>query len=148
VSTATNRFINWTGVTYTYGTSPTTVTITGVTDCKIDRKATKQAFKGDGDLYDTTVVTKKKERMVTITSGNQAALDSIPEDTSGTLVFILNDAKNGVGTGARTYTMVGAIRVDDASVTGKHENFSTGSVTFMGVSVDGTTDPLTFAVAS
>ena len=60
---ATKRFMNWTGVTFTpVGGSATT--ITGVTSVAIDSGGSLARFSGDGDRYVTTMVNDFNEPIV------------------------------------------------------------------------------------
>src|SRR5450759_3125361 len=100
---ATKRFMNWTGVTFTpQNGSPTP--FTGVTSIQIDSGGSLIKFSGDGDRYSTTVVNDFNDPTVTVHSADLAAVRAFPVGTGGTFSATHNDAKNGVGTGAITYT--------------------------------------------
>ncbi len=142
---ATKRFMNWTGVTFTpLNGSPTP--ITGVTSIQIDSAGSLQKFSGDGDRYSTTVVNDFSDPTVTVHSADLAAVQSFPVGTVGTFTATHNDAKNGAGTGAVTYTLANAV-VASCQVHGAHRQFGHGSVTFAAFSTDGVTNPLSTSFA-
>src|SRR5262249_50277273 len=101
---ATKRFMNWTGVTFTpLNGAPTA--ITGVTSIQIATGGSLVKFSGDGDRYSTTVVTDFNDPTVTVHSADLAAVRAYPVGTVGTFTATHNDARNGAGTGAVTYTL-------------------------------------------
>ena len=143
---ATKRFMNWTAVTFTpIGGSATP--ITGVTSVSIDSGGSLARFSGDGDRYVTTMVNDFNEPTVVIQAGDLAALRANPVGTAGTLTATHNDARNGVGSGAVTYTMANAV-VAACHVHGAHRQFGQGSITFAAFSGDGVTNPLATSIAS
>lgn len=144
---ASNLYMNWSSVTIAYGIGPTTITLKKVTDVQFPRKGKEKSFFGDADLYPTLVVSKEKERTCTIKSGALNLLSTIPEDTPCTITAILNDAKNGSGSGAATFTLVNAILVTNTA-NDQTNNFGQGEAMFHAYSSDGATDPLTVAIAS
>jgi hypothetical protein len=143
---ATKRFMNWTGVTFT-PTSGTATSITGVTSVSIDSGGSLARFAGDGDRFVTTMVNDFNEPTVTIHSADLAALRANPVGTVGTLTATHNDAQNGVGAGAITYTLANAV-VAACQVQGAHRQFGQGTVTFGAFSSDGVTNPISTSIAS
>ena len=137
---ATKRFMNWTGVAFA-PLGGTATTITGVTSVAIDSGGSLAQFSGDGDRYNTTMVNDFNEPTITIQSADLAALRANPIGTSGTLTATHNDAKNGVGSGAVTYTLTNAV-VSACQVRGAHRQFGQGTITFGAFSADGVTNPL------
>ena len=142
---ATKRFMNWTGVAFT-PLNGTAMTITGVTSVTIDTGGSLAKFSGDGDRYATTVINDFNEPVVTIHSADLSALRANPVGTVGTLTATHNDAKNGIGTGAVTYTLANAV-VAACQVQGAHRQFGQGSVTFHAFSTDGITNPISTSIA-
>ena len=143
---ATKRFMNWSGVTFTpVGGQPTL--ISGVTSVAIESGGSLARFAGDGDRYVTTMVNDFNEPTVTIQAADLASLRANPVGTVGTLTATHNDAKNGTGTGAVTYTMANAV-VAACHVHGAHRQFGQGSITFAAFSGDGVTNPLSSSITS
>jgi hypothetical protein len=142
---ATKRFMNWTGIAFTPVGGPAT-TITGVTSVAIDSGGSLARFSGDGDRFVTTMVNDFNEPSVTVQSADLAALRANPVGTVGTLTATHNDAKNGSGSGAVTYTLANAV-VSACQVHGSHRQFGQGSLTFGAFSSDGVTNPLSTSIA-
>lgn len=143
---ATKRFMNWSGVVFTpTGGQPTP--IGGVTSVAIDSGGSLARFSGDGDRYVTTMVNDFNEPTVTIQAADLGALRANPVGTVGTLTATHNDAKNGVGTGAVTYTLANAV-VASCQVHGAHRQFGQGTIVFAAFSTDGLTNPLSTSIAS
>jgi hypothetical protein len=143
---STKRFMNWTGVTFTPQGGATTA-ITGVTSVKIDSGGSLMKFSGDGDRYSTTVVNDFNDPTVTVHSADLAAVMAFPVGTVGTFTATHNDAKNGTGTGAITYTLNNAV-VASHPVQGTHRQFGFGDITFTAFALDGVTNPLSVSSAS
>jgi hypothetical protein len=142
---ATNRFMNWTGVTFT-PTGGTASTINGVTSVAIDPGGHLLKFAGDGDRYSTTVVNDFNDPVVTVQSADLAAIRANPSGTVGTFTATHNDAKNGSGTGAITYTLANAI-IANSPIQGAHRQFGMGTLTLTAFSTDGVTNPLSTSIA-
>lgn len=142
---ATKRFMNWTGVSFTPLNGPAT-TITGVTSVTIESGGSLVKFSGDGDRYPTIVANDFNEPSMTIQSADLAALRANPVGTIGTLAATHNDARSGVGSGAITYTLANAV-VAECEVGGAHRQFGQGKVTFVAFSTDGVTNPLSTSIA-
>jgi hypothetical protein len=141
----TKRFMNWTNVTFA-PSNGTATTITGVTSVSIDAGGSLARFAGDGDRYVTTMVNDFNEPTMTIHSADLGALRANPVGTIGTLSATHNDAQNGVGTGAITYTLANAV-VAACQVSGAHRQFGQGTVTFGAFSSDGITNPISTSIA-
>jgi hypothetical protein len=143
---ATKRHMNWTGVTFTpQGGSATA--ITGVTSIAIDSGGSLVKFSGDGDRYNTTVINDHNEPEVTVHSADLAAVRANPVGTVGTFTATLNDARNGTGTGAITYTVANSV-VSTNSIQGAHRQFGQGVLTLTAFSTDGVTNPISATIAS
>jgi hypothetical protein len=143
---ATKRFMNWTGVSFT-PTGGTATTITGVSSVAIDTGGSLLRFSGDGDRYSTTVVNDYNEPVVTVHAADLAGIRANPVGTVGTFTAIHNDAKNGTGTGAITYTLTNAI-IATNPVQGSHRQFGQGTLTITAYSSDGITNPLSTSTAT
>ncbi len=144
--TRSNVYMSWTGVTVT-PSGGSTMAISEVTDVQVHDKDHIEPWQADGHKYATRMIAASGERGITITGGDVGKLASIPKNVPCTVVAILNDAVNGVGTGAVTVTLVNAIRGEVPS-SGKTSKFAGGSVSFMAFSSDGTADPLSYAAAT
>ncbi len=142
---ATKRFMNWSGVAFT-PVNGTATTITGVTSVTIDSGGSLARFSGDGDRYVTTMVNDFNEPLVTIHSADLASIRANPVGTVGTFSATHNDAKNGVGTGAVTYTLANAV-ISACQVSGAHRQFGQGTLTLTAFSSDGITNPISTSVA-
>lgn len=142
---ATKRFMNWSGVTFTPLNGSAT-NITGVTSVTIDSGGSLARFAGDGDRYVTTMVNDFNEPIVTIHSADLSALRANPVGTVGTFTATHNDAKNGVGTGAVTYTLANAV-ISACQVQGAHRQFGQGTLTLGAFSSDGITNPISTSIA-
>jgi hypothetical protein len=138
--------MNWTGVSFTpVGGAPTP--INGVTSIRIDTGGSLLKFAGDGDRYSTTVVNDFNDPTVAVRSADLAAVIAYPVGTVGTFIATHNDAMNGSGTGAITYTLQNAV-VASHPVQGSHRQFGQGELTFTAYSTDGVTNPLSLSIAS
>src|SRR4051794_25135870 len=98
--TPSNLFMNWSSVTVVYGATPTTITLTGVTNVEIDGKSQQQVFYGDARAFPRKIRNTQKTRKVTIHGGDVAKLLSIPEDTPCTITAVLDDVDNGHAAGS------------------------------------------------
>lgn len=142
---ATKRFMNWTGVSFT-PVNGTATPITGVTSVTIDSGGSLARFSGDGDRYVTTMVNDFNEPVITIHSADLSALRANPVGTVGTLTATHNDARNGVGSGAVTYTMANAV-ISSLQVQGAHRQFGQGTLTLGAFSGDGVTNPISSSIS-
>jgi hypothetical protein len=142
---ATKRFLNWTGVTFTpVGGQPTV--ITGVTSVAIDSGGSLLKFAGDGDRYNTTVVNDFNDPTITVQAADLAAIRANPVGTVGTFTATHNDAKNGTGSGSVTYTLANAV-IAQTNVKGAHRQFGQGTLVLSSFSTDGVTNPLSVSVS-
>lgn len=144
---ATNLFMNWSAVSVTYGTTPTVITLTGVTDFDPDAETKQEMFYGDVRKFPRLITNTEKSRSVTITGGDVYKLFAIPEDAVCTVTGTLNDAKNAAGTGAMVVTLNNAIRQKVGSKA-TNNKFGLASVTFMAYGDASDTDPLTITQTS
>lgn len=137
--------IGWSGVTVHYGS--TTITLANVKDVEIDRSGTVKDFFGDAGIFSKIISIREKKRSIKITGASLALLQSVPEDTPCTVTAIMMDAVNGTGAGAITITLINAVCAMNP-YKGQSTEFGTGDITFQAFSTDGTTDPLSYSVAS
>lgn len=142
----TGLYMNWSGVSVTPN-GGTLIPVTDVTDCSFPRSGTNKTFWGDNRLYARDIRTTNQVRQVMITTGNLAALDAVPIGTVCTVVATLNDAHNGVGSGARTYTAINAVLASkpDGSTNNEYAN-TTYSFDCFGSALDA--DPISVVNAS
>jgi hypothetical protein len=138
--------MNWSGVTFTPLNGSAT-TITGVTSVTFDSGGSVARFAGDGDRFVTTMVNDFNDPVVTIHAADLGALHANPVGTVGTFTATHNDAKNGVATGAVTYTVANAV-IAACQIHGAHRQFGQGSLTIGAFSGDGVTNPISTSVAS
>ncbi len=142
---ATKRLMNWTGVTFT-PTGGTAVSITGVTSISFESGGSLAKFSGDGDRFSTTVVNDFNDPSVVVQAADLASIRANPVGTAGTFTATHNDAKNGLGSGAMTYTLTNAV-VANNPIHGGHRQFGLGTLTLAAYSSDGVTNPLSIAIA-
>lgn len=139
--------MNWTGVTVKYGTTPTTINLSEVTDIDIGKDGEVKRWSADAAIFAKALVVKNKKRSLTIKGGAINKLASIPEDTPCVVTAVLNDLYNGAGSGAITAVLNNAICTSNP-FRGKNNDFGTGDLTFEAYSADGVTDPLTLTIAT
>lgn len=125
------------------------VTFTGVIGVKPIINDQLVEFTGDAATFATLLARVKGSRGIQL-SGNDVSkfLRSFPSGP-GTVAVTIADAVNtagGAGSGALTYTLVNAMR-QEASANHQNQSADSASVTYMGYSSDGSTDPLTIAEA-
>ena len=142
---ATKRFMNWSGVAFApFGGSA--IPITGVTSVEIDTGGSLVKFSGDGDRFHTVVVNDVSDPTITVHAADLAALRANPAGTVGTFTATFNDARNGSGSGAITYTLSNAV-VASSNVRGQHRQFGQGTLVLTAFSADGVTNPLSTTLA-
>lgn len=142
--TASGLQMDWAACLFTPN-GGTSVPITEVKDVGPHDGGSAERWYADASKYPTAMRTVNNTATVKITSGNIAALRSIPYNTLGTLTFTHNDYMNGTGSGAIVYTLASCqrIAVEDS---GGNNQFGVGTINFEGVSSDGVTSPLTSVV--
>ena len=141
---ATKRQMNWSPVVFTV-TGGTAYTATGVTQCSVDHGKSVQKFSGDADHFPTTVVEDFRDPTISVTSADQAWIDTVALAGFGSVAATHKDAKGAVG-GSITYTLNNAL-ADSSSDQGSHRAFGSGQVKFSGQSADGVTSPLAISLA-
>lgn len=145
----TNVYMNWSSVTFT-PTGGSLIAIGEVADVKLGRKSQTVTWEAGTDRGPRLKARAGRMRTVTLSGADIFKfLSTVPSETEGTLVAVLNDMKNqagGVGSGQVTVTLANC-SVDDLSASGKHSSIAQGELTFSAVWSDGQTDPLTVAQA-
>ncbi len=139
------RFINWTNASFTPA-GGTVIPILGITQCTIDRGVTYVMDSADADFYDSLAAAVGAKPKATIATNRPGILDTVPVGVIGVFSIQRNDAINGgaAGGGAVIYSLTGVF--DPATQAGAHHQIGTGGGSFVGVSADGTTNPLSVAV--
>lgn len=146
---ATKRFINISTCGFT-PTGGSNIPLKGVTNVTENYNAQEVRGSGDGDFYDTFAGVVSANPSISLEMLNQAALDNITiaPGAVGTLVYTLNDARNGstAAGGALIYTLINAVYQGQAKTNG-HRALGTASPTFNSFSTDGTTNPQSVTAA-
>jgi hypothetical protein len=138
--------MNWKSVT-TKTAAGSAIPLTQVMDVQEVNSEGLEPWQADGNLYPTLMIRATATRGVTITSGDVAGMKAVPRGVPLTVVAILYDAVNGVGSGALTETWTNAV-VADIPASGASNKFAGGSITFICYSTDGSTDPNTSVQAA
>lgn len=142
------RQANWGSVQIVVA-GPTTKTWAEVTNIQVQMRGQTITGKADLDFYPTAKKIVGQDPQIVITSEDDKNIETIPVGTVGTFSAVHRDAMlaSGVpGTAHATLTCINA-QVVDASFGGQHAQFSSVSHTIELYSADGTTSPLTLAVA-
>jgi hypothetical protein len=134
---ATKLQLNWSSVTFA------SVAITRVTSMAFDPGGSIIKFKGDTDVYPTTVANADNEPSATLTTGDVAALYGIAANTDATLIGTLKDARGAAG-GDIIFTMTHAVYIGP-TMNAPHAPFASATGTWQAWSTDGQTPPITIA---
>jgi hypothetical protein len=146
---ATHRNVNFLAVTFTPTGGGTAITLTGVVDIKRNQAGKTIKFKGDNDLYPTTICPDGGEPSVVISTADLIDLLSLPVGTVGSFSYTHLDARNRTATGAGSITYTGAnCIVSDVSDGGTHAQFGMGQITIDGISADGQANPFAATVGT
>lgn len=132
---ATKVQLNWSSVQFA------ATTITRVTNATFTFGGNILLFSGDANIYDVVGAVGVNKPAATVTSADIGTLSSFQIGAQGTLAAQLNDALQQTG-GAVVFTMTNAI-VSDIPSSAAHAAFGTGTISFVAVSTDGVTPPLT-----
>ena len=138
--------MNWTGVTVTPPSGPA-INLTEVIDVQVTDQEGLEPWQADGHKFPTVLIAATGARGMVLIGGDIYKLAAIPRNTPCVIVAILNDARNGTGSGSITHTLSNAV-IADMPRSGPTNKFAGGSATFMSYSPDGTTDPLQIAQAT
>lgn len=124
-------YMDWTGVQFVYGATPTTVLIGEVESIDMKLGGQLKTFGGDNSPGDTHTKLTRQTRQLTLKGADIGILMSIPLGVEGTLTAKFNDENNGEGPGALTLVLSNA-KVPDFSATGKHAEYAEGTIMFQG----------------
>lgn len=133
---ATNRQLNWIDVSH--GSSA----LTGITNVTFDQGAQVQTLSADDDRFETLAVLTKSKPMATVEMVDPAAAMAISGGTAADFTATHKDAKGATG-GDIIYVLANAV-AESAKTSGQHGSFGTASLSFVGISADGQTNPLSF----
>jgi hypothetical protein len=111
---------------------------------KVMRGSKQLAAYGDAKLFPTLIINVEETRSITLAGGDVSKMLQLPRGVVYTVAIVLNDAKNGNGSGALTITMVDAV-IESDEHSAANNDFGGSTVTFNAYSADGSTDPLTVA---
>jgi hypothetical protein len=159
---ATGVNLNWTNVSYQpTGASP--ILIKRVTNCAFNLGGNVITFSGDTNLYDVVAAVGVNKPTASITTADIGTIMCMTPGQYGVLSATIQDAYNqnyfsacaptvqipggppgangGVGGGV-VFQMSQAV-VNDPQSSGAHAAFGTATVTFLGVTTDGLTPPIT-----
>ena len=118
------------------------VDITRDSSVSFDTGGSIQSFMGDDDRYPTLVANLSNQPKGSITSADTATLMGIATGTIADFTATHKDAIGATG-GAIVYTFVNAC-AENTQTSGNHGAFGSATFTFVGYSVDGQTNPLSF----
>lgn len=141
---ATKRQLNWQPVGFT-PTAGSLSTCTGVTNVTVSAGGNLLKFSGDADRFNTLVVNDFNDPTLTVTTADVNWAFSIAPGTRGALTATHKDAKGATG-GGITFTLANAVAESPQSG-GAHRQIGSASLSFSAESTDGTTNPLSFALA-
>lgn len=141
----TGLYVSVTGVTFTPA-GGAAIPIPNITNVTFGLMSAQIKFTPNGAVFPTHIKNVQKERTIKINGGQAKALLSVPSDVRGTLVWIMNDAQNGISTGAITFTLSNAL-LKSHNVNGQTNQYAAIESMWEAFSSDGTTDPLSIAVA-
>jgi hypothetical protein len=141
---ATKRQMNWSAVGFTPSGGSLT-TITGVTEIQIDPGGALATFKGDVDVFDTTIVNHENKPKVTVRAADVATIQGLAPGTVGALAATFKDAKKATG-GDILYAIANAV-VENTPGGGQHAAFGEATLSLACYSSDGATSPISFTRA-
>ena len=141
---ATKRQMNWAPVSFTPSGGTESVA-SGVTQVQVNTGGSLVKFSGDADRFNTLVVNDGNDPSMAITSADLNWLLSIPPGTRGAVAATHKDAKGATG-GGMVYALANAI-AESPQAGGQHRQIGSGTITFFAESSDGTTNPLSYALA-
>jgi hypothetical protein len=104
-------------------------------------------FTGDAAAFATLLASVKGSRGLKISGYDVGKHIAVFGKGPGTLVAVVNDAVNGTGAGALTYSLSNAMRAD-LSISHRNQSADSSSVTYTAFSSNGSTDPLAVVEAS
>ncbi len=145
-TTASNRFINISACSFTRK-SGGAVTITTVQSILLGKRGKQIQASGDADFFPTLSVTVGAAPLIVVRHQNAGLLTMLDEKATGSAFsFTANDAVNGAGTGALTFTLSNC-HVVSHEADAHHQAVGTCTLTLSAYSSDGTTSPLALSIA-
>jgi hypothetical protein len=144
---ASNRFINVSGCSFTKKVGGS-VTINTVQSVALTKRGQEVQASGDADFFPTLSVTVGSAPQCVVQHQNHGLLNTLDEKIVGSaFTFTANDAINGTGTGAVTYTLSNCHIVSHES-NSQHQAVGSCTLTISAYSSDGTTSPLALTIAA
>lgn len=145
--TADPRTMNVSACTFTPA-SGSSMPVTGLKTATRNQNPQELTDGADMDFFDTFGGVISGKPSVTFSSNKPFLLEGVAPGTFGVLVFTLNSFKNAAtaGGGGMIYTLSNCYFMPAEASFG-HRIFGTSTVTFTGLSVDGTTSPLAATAA-
>lgn len=135
-------YMNVTGVTFVYGSSPTTVTITEIEEARPMRGGDVKIRGGDAAVGPTHKVVNNMKRAVTLVGADLGKMGLVPVGVLGTLVVVLLDTYNQTAAGAGSITLtLSNCSLDEDGIQAQHNEFSKHTSSFTAIWPDGVTDP-------
>jgi hypothetical protein len=146
MATPSTLYMNWTQVQFTPA-GGTAIAITRVSHVEIDPGGQLLSYSGDANRFKVAVFNYMNEPKLTIHSEHIGVLSALAPGAVGAVQSVLNDPKNGDGTGsgAIKYVLSNAV-LQNNPTGGRHMQYATGSAAFHAFSSDGTTSPLSATV--
>lgn len=120
-------------------------TMTGNFSVTVNKEPQNITFQPDAAVYPTLIVNASNARQITIESFDAKKTMADWPDGPATIIAKIADAKNAsgsAGSGQITYTLVNAIK-QPSMANHAVATPGTSSISYVGYSADGTTDPLT-----
>ena len=144
--TASNRYVNVSACSFVRKTGGA-VTINTVQSVLLGKRGKQIQASGDADFYPTLSVTVGAAPLIVVKHQNAGLLTTLDEKTLGiSFSFTSNDAINGQGTGALTYTLSNC-HIVSHEADAHHQAVGTCTLTLSAYSSDGQTSPLAVSIA-
>lgn len=121
--------MGWTGVTFTYGSGPTVITIGECEEIDVDTGGERKTYKGGNSPGVTHQKLVNQHRSVTLKAADVSKLAKVPQGIEGVLVAIFNDEHNNEGVGALTLTLSTAL-CHKNKYGGKEDEYGKADLTF------------------
>ena len=130
---ATNLFMNWTNFQLVPINGGNPYSLAEIVDVGLIRQSDQVVWSADACEFAKLILTKGKVRGIRVRTGSVAFAQLVPEDTPFALSIILNDAKNGTGSGALLVQLSPCVLVQNPAQ-GQFNQFATDELTFAGYS--------------
>ena len=135
---ATDLQVNWVDVEF--ASTP----INRVSNVTITPGGQILTYSGDNDRFPVVAVNASNQPRASVTSGNVAAIMALVPGTAGTFTATHKDAR-GQELGDIVFALLCV--VENTDMGGQHAQFGQATASFLGVSADGQTNPLSFTRA-